>query len=295
VLLSDYILQVQELVHDVSSIDFSTQEMTNYVNNARKRVALDFHCVRQYFTGFNLIPGQETYPLMGGCGAVVTAGGLYSITPTVTFGPPPAGGVTATGVAVMSGTAPSMTVIDINLTNWGSGYVTTAIPTITFSSGAATATATPMANVFDWQSVDFLFGTQRGTLQWRPWTYFNAIFRSNTALSGPPACWSNYTEQLQCYFYAIPDQTYNIGIDAVMLPNPLINTTDFDSQIIDPPADAVQYYAAYLALLKLQNFGQADYYEKTYIKRVPQLQVTKQTRRVPNIYQNVLRRMQRGY
>jgi len=77
------------------------------------------------------------------------------------------------------------------------------------------------------------------------------------------------------------------------LPYPLVNTSDVDSQIIPPANDCVQYYAAHLALLKLQNFEQADYYEKKYEKRVGEIIRTKQDRRIPNIYRNAWRRINR--
>lgn len=293
-LLSDYILQAQELIHDTSGIDYTTAEMTAYVNAARKRVALDFHCVRSFFTGLTTVTNQETYPITGGVGgALITNPGLYAVAPTVTFGAPPAGGTTATGTPLMLGTAPNLTVGGINMTSWGSGYVST--PTVTFSSGAAAATAVALVNVIDLQSISFLFGTQRSMMLWRPFTEFQAVFRYNTTQVGPPVVWSNYTEGNLFYLFRIPDQNYPLEIDAIVLPNPLVNLTDNDLQVLDPNADAVQYYAAHLALIKLQNFEQAEYLMKKYADRVRTIQITKQTRRIPNIYQNYWRRLQRGY
>jgi hypothetical protein len=70
----------------------------------------------------------------------ITAGGSYSSAPTVSFAAAPTGGITATGVAVLTGTA----VTGISLTNPGNGYI--SAPAITFGSGAATATCTLSAN-----------------------------------------------------------------------------------------------------------------------------------------------------
>ena len=47
--LSDYMLQVQQLVHDTAAIDYSTPDLAGFINNARNRVALDFHNVRYLF------------------------------------------------------------------------------------------------------------------------------------------------------------------------------------------------------------------------------------------------------
>ena len=52
-LLSDYIFQVQQLVHDSAGIDYQTSELTAYINEARARVAADFYCIRTYFTNLS--------------------------------------------------------------------------------------------------------------------------------------------------------------------------------------------------------------------------------------------------
>jgi len=293
--LQDYQTQVQQLIHDSSALDFSLPELTAFINNARTRVALDFACVRTYFTNLSVIINQETYPINGGVGgAIITNGGVYSSPPTVTFGAPPAGGVTATGVALMGGTGSSQFVQQIGMTNWGSGYTST--PTVTFGSGAAAATAQALVDVIDFHAVAVLFGTQRFTLQWWPFVRFNAFLRSNTLSAGQPGVWSNYTEQNKIYIYpALPDQNYPLEVDAYVLPNPLVNTSDADVQINAPMSDCVQFYASHLALLKGQNFDQADYYRKRYEGRRAEIANTRLPVRRSNIYQSSWRRVQRGW
>src|SRR5882757_9992822 len=110
-LLSDYIAQVQFLVHDQTNADFTPAELTNAINNARTVVAEDFQCARQTYlappTGapnvssynpISVITMQELYPLRGpnglngqvvGCN--VTAGGAnYTAATTVTIAAGPA-------------------------------------------------------------------------------------------------------------------------------------------------------------------------------------------------------------
>src|SRR6202012_2080742 len=94
-LLSDYITQVQFLVHDQTNADFTQTELTNQINNARMAVALDFHCVRKLYIAppsnapfstlyspVSVITNVEAYPLLAAngsnsqiVGANVTAGG----------------------------------------------------------------------------------------------------------------------------------------------------------------------------------------------------------------------------
>ncbi len=140
--LSDYITQVQFLLHDQTNADFSTAELTNAINNARTATALDFHCCRvsyltppnpvanpAYYAPVSIIQNQEIYPLngfpgngLGGVvsGANVTAGGTgYTNATTVTFNVPQRpGGVQATAVPVISGGV----ITSINVTRWGTGY-----------------------------------------------------------------------------------------------------------------------------------------------------------------------------
>jgi hypothetical protein len=288
-LLSTYISQVQELVHDTAGIDYTTAELTGYINNARNRVALDFHNVRYLFQNASLIGNQEQYPIAGAVyGLTINNGGINYTTATITIAPPTSG-VQATAQAVLT----NGVITQINMTNWGSGY--TANPTVTITGNGTGASLTAMTgyNVFDINSISVLWGTQRYTLGWLVFTQFQAFCRSNTFLRRQPAVWSMMQEINLAFIYPIPDQTYLCDIDAIGLPSPLVNTTDVDSQIFDPIGDCVQYAAAYLAILKLQNYEQADYYDKKYEKRASQIWNTKQDRRIPNIYRNAYRRINR--
>src|SRR3974390_2152929 len=139
-ILSDYITQVQFLVHDQTNADFTQSKIINAVKNARTSVALDFHCVRQSFLApplsgppnlalynpVSTIPSQEVYPLFGPNGnngqivgaQVLTGGSGYSPATTVTFSAGPTNSVQATAVPVIANGA----VIQINMTSWGTGY-----------------------------------------------------------------------------------------------------------------------------------------------------------------------------
>jgi len=70
----------------------------------------------------------------------ITNGGLgYTVAPTVAFAAAPAGGVTATGTAVVNG---SGVVTSVTITNPGSGYLTAPAITFTPVSGGTNAAAT---------------------------------------------------------------------------------------------------------------------------------------------------------
>lgn len=305
-LLSDYILQTQELIHDTSSVDFTTAEMTKYVNGARRRISLDTHCVRQYLAGANLIAGQEQYPLSG---AVVgdlnlVGGGGYTGAATVSIGAPPAAathpnqtffvaGSQATAVATVAGGI----VTNVTMTNWGYGY--TSAPTLTINpiggGAGATALAQTSINVIDINTLGITWpGTkQSATLSWLPFSAFDAFCRANTLTQRNPSIWTTYEEMGTIFVFPIPDQAYTLKMDVITLSTDLVNQTDVDQQIFAPYDELVQYDAAYHALLKMQNFEHAAYFEAKYEKRVKQIILTRRATRTPNIYHTWYRRINR--
>src|SRR5262249_16354143 len=128
-LLSDYINDVQEILHDTSASVWPVARVISRINDARLDTARDMQCVHANATAIQLSPGAEIYALNGAVGgAVVTnQGSNYGAgsTVAVTFTAAPAGGVTALATGVLSGGKLS----SITMTRWGSGY--TSIPTVT--------------------------------------------------------------------------------------------------------------------------------------------------------------------
>lgn len=289
-LASDYITQVRNNVHDQSSADFSDLTLLGFVNQARQRVALDTHCVRGFITGLNTITQQEQYPLTGFVGGVqVTAPGSgYSSAPAISF----TGGVGSGAAATAVVTAGAISAI--NMTNWGTGY--TSAPTVVFTGGGGTgaaATAIAGIKIIDILSITVLWGSLAPMLGWMPFTGFQAFCRAYRQTFATPKAFTTHTGIGQVFTYPISDQVYPMEWDVLQLPNDLVTTGDNDLQILPPWTDAVQYFAANLAIASLQNYDQADYWERRYEKRVRQLPVTVFSRRIYNPYALFARRMRR--
>jgi len=315
-LLSDYITQLQFLLHDQTNADFSASELTNAVNNARTAVALDFHCCRvTYLTPPNavanptsyspvsIIQNQEVYFLNGApgnanagqvVGAVVNNGGANYTAPTITFAAGPTGSVQTQGSAVLS----NGVITSINVTQWGTGY-TPALPgsagvpaiTITDSTGSgAAATAIMFNNVFNVLSISNIWGNQRYMLKFRGFTLFQAYMRSQLFFTQRPLIWTIQEQGGMVLIQPPPDQAYQTEWDVLVSPLPLINPGDADTQILQPYNDAVQYYAASYCLNKLQNFNQAEYMLKIYSARVPRIIIGAGGVRIPNPYHKTFQR-----
>jgi hypothetical protein len=311
-LLSDYITQVQFLVHDQTNADFSQAELTNAINNARTSVALDFHCCRQLYIApptnaplstlyspVSVIQNVEAYPLLGPnglnsqiVGANVTAGGAgyTQATASVSFAAGSAGSVRAAGVPVVTAGA----VTAINMTTWGTGYTPGTLPAVTISdsgSGSgATATAVAFNNVFNIISISYIWGNQRYMLKFRGFTLFQAYMRSLLTFNQRAMIWTIHEQSGIVLIQPPPDQPYVSEWDVLCLPMPLVNLSDSDTQIIPPWSDAVQYYAAMLCLTKLQNFEQADHMLKVYSNRVPRIIIGAGGTRIPNPYHRTFQR-----
>lgn len=59
--LNTYITQCRRLLHDANGAMWPDAELTDYINEARNRVAQDTKCLRQVVTGLVLPSGTETY------------------------------------------------------------------------------------------------------------------------------------------------------------------------------------------------------------------------------------------
>lgn len=296
--LQTYITQVQRLVHDVTASVWSVAELTDYVNEAREDTALDMHCFRRNKTGVQLLQGQEIYSIDGAvAGAHMIAGGTgYSANTTVTFDPPPTnpGGVIALGVPVISGGV----ITAINMVKWGQGYAAAPNIIIADTGGGTGAAATPVTFLGTFQIIGIsnTWNNQRYTLGFCGFTLFQAYYRFQpVAYQSRPRAWTIHPQDLNVYVQAPPDQLYMSEWDVVGTPDPLVNLTDMDVQIRTPWNKAIQFRAAATALMKKQNFQQANYFNAEYDRRVPRYIAGAGGIRIPNPYnRSFQRKISRG-
>lgn len=158
---------------------FGSASGTNSGGTVASEATNAYPGVSQYLANFGLTSALTLATATGiVTGTTVgTPGSGYTTAPTVAFSAAPAGGVTATGVAIVSGGA----VTAIQITNPGKGY--TAAPTITFSGGggtsaAATASITPVTLV---AGTDFTLSAQFGMYTALASTFFGN-FATGTAV-----------------------------------------------------------------------------------------------------------------
>jgi len=274
--LSSYLTEVQRLLHDANAVFWSTSELTDYINEARERVVRDTGCLRTLQITSTPLSNTGVVAIPWSNGLTVTAGQfIFSnifIYQVIT------GGVLNTDAAPYptgSATFPP------------SGTFTNGTAILQYSSNCEIISLAALPNgiqTLDVLNVTLYWGNSRIPLRYLPWSNFNAQLRYWQNYVGRPICFSTYG-QGQLYIAPVPDQSYAIEVDTVILPTALSlnNPTQVDS-IVDPYSTPVAFYAAYKAKYKEQSYGEAEIYKQEYAKHVQAVLNSTYTRRIPDPY-----------
>lgn len=274
--LSSYLTEVQRLLHDANAVFWSTSELTDYINDARERVVRDTGCLRTLQITSTPLSNTGVVAIPWSNGLAVTAGQfifsnifIYEVTVS---------GVLATDAAPYptgSATFPPSTPF------------TNGTATLQYSSNAEIISLAALPNgtqTLDVLNVTLYWGNSRIPLRYLPWSNFNAQLRYWQNYVGRPICFSTYG-QGQLYIAPVPDQSYAIEVDTVILPQPLsTNTPNAVDVIVDPYTTPVAFYAAYKAKYKEQSYGEAEIYKQEYAKHVQAVLNSVYTRRIPDPY-----------
>jgi len=273
--LSSYITEVQRLLHDANSVFWSTSELTDYINDARERVARDTGCLRTLQITATPISSTGVPATIWTAGATVTAGQFVFnnifIYEVVTGG---VLGVDAPPYPAANYTFPPSTPFTDGTATLQYSGPAEIIPFATLTNG----------NTLDILNVNIYWGNSRIPLRYLPWSNFNAQLRYWQNYVGRPVCFSVYGQQ-QIYIGPVPDQAYVVEIDSTILPTALsLNTPNAVDPIQDPYTTPVAFYAAYKAKYKEQSYGEAEIYKQEYLKHVQAVLNSVYTRRIPDPY-----------
>lgn len=282
--LTAYLNSTRLLLHDASSKYFTDAQLTTFINQGRKRIGLECGTVRGLFT-FYISESQEVYPYQGAVASltITNAGSGYTAAPTVSFGGGGGSGVTASA-SISSGTVSAVTI-----TANGSNF--TAAPTVTMTGGTAGTAATVTASVMQALDINSITVNYQNTWQmlaFSPFTQFQARARYYRATTGNPEWWTEGPPSgagggRAFYLFYIPNQSYQTDIDAIVLPNDLVDDTTAE-QLTYPATDLVPYYAAYLAKYDQQMYDESARFLAIYDELKRRGEAAKYQRRLPNPY-----------
>lgn len=146
----------------------------------------------------------------------------------------------------------------------------------------STASLPKGSNTLDVLTFNLIWGNTRIALQYLPWTDFNARLRYYQNYTGRPIAFSMYGQN-SIYLGPVPDQTYAIELDTVVLPEPLSLYTGSET-IPDPYTAPVAYYACHKAKYKEQAYGESEIFNQEYIKQVKAVLASVFTRRITTPY-----------
>lgn len=282
---SSYLKQTQRFLREAKQEFLNPQDLLEYVNRARREVAMRAMCVRRLTS----IDGSiATITLLSG-------GHSYSSSPVVTISAPdfPSGqGVYPNGSQATASAVVSAGVIQqIVVTYGGSGYFEPTV-TITDTTGIGAAASAnvvgvnllnpaqeqyPLSeidvsnfpgvdSVYLVHSVSIIYADYRYSLPQYSFTTYQAMIRQYPfQYQYVPTMCSQTGQGVDgiIFMYPLPAQPYQVEYDCFCLPQDLTATNSQDV-IPRPWDDVVPYFAAHLAYLEIQNLNAARYYLDLY-------------------------------
>lgn len=276
-MLFEYLQQTQRLIGDANQKKFAPNDLTYYINTARRHIAELTQSVR------------ILTPISGSITSIsVTAGGSAYTSPTITISAPDLPGGTAVNPgglqATATGSLTAAVLTSISVTQAGSGYyapvVTITDPTGSGASATAiTSTVTTLVanqevynfsdmplggapgvdSIFAVRSIAIIYSGYRYALPVYSFSTYQAYIRQYPLqYRYVPAVAAQYGQGADgsLYFYPTPSQAYSFQVDAYCLPINLIDDTTAEA-LPQPWRDSVSYYAAYLAKLEAQDMNGA--------------------------------------
>lgn len=274
--LQGYITEVRRLLHDANGNFYSDSQLTDYINGARERVVRDTGCLRTI-----QVSQTPCTPEAGGAAPYFwSAGATVALNDYVVYN---IFIYKVVGAGVLGLTAPPYPTGQNNYP-----------PSTPFLNGTATLQYAGPAEVINYAclpeslrtldvlNINLYWGNTRVPMRYLPWTQFNAQLRFWQNYIGRPIAFSIFG-QGQIFVGPVPDQVYQIEVDTVILPLPLVNSYDVDS-INSPYTNTVKFYAAYLAKYYEQSFGEAEIFKQEYAKQTQAVLTSVYTRRMPDPY-----------
>lgn len=282
--LYQYMLQTQRFLADTAQVYTNPEDLTSYINRARRELAMRSQSIR-------ILPpvsGQITNITVNSPGEGYTDPQVIITPPDAPSGKPiNPGGLQAVASPVLI----NGSIGGITLDNPGDGYFQPLVSIIDPTGSGATAVAqtTPLtvtqgfqeiypfssaplgsfegvAEIFAVKSISFIYMNYRFSVPVFPFTIYQAYVRiyPQQYLYVPTAA-AQFGQGVNgsLYMYPIPSHIYQMEWDCFCLPKDLTTDDDFEA-IPKPWTDAVPYFAAHLCFLGLQNLNAAKFYLDLY-------------------------------
>ena len=262
--LAWYLQDTAALLHDQNFLFTSQNQLTRFINEARRQCAQRTGCIRR------LISGQSAFGASAQPGSLVPGGGQPGALPD-SF---PAGTV-ANAASNSLQTIPGQE----------------RYPYQGFFNPYARAQYAGIEGVMDVIACSVNWGgAVRPTLAWMPWDDLQAYARAYaTLVTSYPYYWScmDDGENGEVWMFPAPSQMGEIELDAYCVPKDLYTDSDYDAI---PPGfrNSIKFMAASLAFLSSQRYAQAQYMEDMFNQRLGTGRVAADRGKTPNYYYDVI-------
>lgn len=251
-MLGIYREEVRDLLRDDFSQFFSIQKVDNYINRARRQVALQTGCIRVLVAGASAAGSDAT---VGNS----TAGSII----------PGAIGNANNQTLSIFNTIPGQERYPYSFAN----------PLAQQQNGGVKA-------IFEVYGVACSWGGTRPAMAYMPWLDFQAYARATTnGTIAYPLIWTKYQdgENGQVWLFPVPSIEAEMEWDCGCLPINLVDDNTIDA-IPTPYQNAIKYYAAELAYLSSQRFGMADIMEEHFQRNLQTDTAATQSGAIPDFY-----------
>jgi hypothetical protein len=255
------------LLHDQSHIFTSTNQLTRWINEARRDVAKITGCIQR------LIAGQSAQ------GATAQAGGFI----------PGAAqpGALPNSIPLLGNGGPPSTAVNTMTTIPG----VERYPFKGFFNSYLSAQYAGVKGVIDVTQIAVQWESSfRPALTWMPWDDFQAYCRAySNQTTSYPAVWSvfNDGEDGEVWFFPIPSAPCEIEVYAACIPSDLYSDDDYDA-IPDGMRSSIKYKAAALAFLTAQRYAQSERMDQLFAQSIGMNVVARDRGKSPNYYARVL-------
>lgn len=236
--LSDYVVEVQELVRDSNNQFTSLPAMKRYINRARVETAKRSACLQALVTGQSAF-GTSSQPGYAIPGAMVP-GALPDSNPD-NENEPGADATASNGFVTISG-------VELYSYQYAKPFLQKQYQGYN--------------SVIYVSSVAVSWGGQKPMLNWMPWDDLQAYCRAvNLGVSSYPFVWSQkgVGENGQIWLYPIPTNLASGTMDweCICTPLPLYSDSDYEA-LPEIYQNCVSYYAAYKCFMSQQRTGMAQ-------------------------------------
>lgn len=259
-----YLNDAAALLHDQAFSFTSQDQLTRWINEARRQAAQRTGCIRR------IVQGQSAFGASAQAGSIIPGGMQPGALPN-----------SADDAQNSASTNAFNTIAGVE-----------RYPFRGFVNPALIAQHAGIAGAMDINTCSICWGTAgspgspRPSLAWLAWEDLQAYARAYaTLVTSYPYYWSVLNDGTagEIWLFPVPSQAMEIELDVYCIPKPLYTDSDFDA-IPENFQNAIKYGAAALAYASSRRYGQATIMSDLFNERLGIARVASDYGKTPNFY-----------